>query len=263
MKALTPIEQRTVVFYDDELTAVVVDVDGSRVIYVPVRPVCDFLGVDWRSQYRRIQRDPVLSKHFTGVVITTTPDPVTGGGGPQATNCLPLDYLTGFLFGINANRVKKEIRDRLIRYQEECYRVLADAFLTQSPETAVSTTQANLIQIREMGRAITRMADEQLQMDRRLNKAAIIVGQHNKRITAIERQLSPRNAITTAQAADISEKVKAVAMALTEANPDKNYFQAIFAELHRRYRVSSYKDIRQDQYQPVLDFLDEWMEKMS
>ncbi len=29
-KALTPIEQRTVVFYDDELTAVLVDDDNGR-----------------------------------------------------------------------------------------------------------------------------------------------------------------------------------------------------------------------------------------
>ena len=114
-----------------------------------------------------------------------------------------------------------------------------------------------------MGRAIMKMADEQLQTTRRLDKAAIVVGQHSKRITAIERQLSPRNAITTEQAADVSEKVKAVAMALTEHNPHKNHFQAIFSELHRRYRVSSYKDIRQDQYQPVLDFLDVWLEKMG
>lgn len=31
--------------------------------------------------------------------------------------CLPLEYLNGWLFGINATRVKKEIRENLIRYQ--------------------------------------------------------------------------------------------------------------------------------------------------
>lgn len=44
---------------------------------------------------------------------------------------LPLDYLNGWLFGVNANRVKEGIRDNLIRYQRECYRVLADAFYHQ------------------------------------------------------------------------------------------------------------------------------------
>jgi hypothetical protein len=80
-----------------------------------------------------------------------------------------------------------------------------------------------------------------------------------QRITPLERQLSPREAITDEQAADIAEKVKAIAMTLTEQDSSKNHFQAIFSELHRRYRVSSYKNIRQSQYQAVLDFLDEWL----
>jgi hypothetical protein len=39
--------------------------------------------------------------------------------------------VNGWLFGINANRVKEELRDRLIQYQRECYRVLADAFVNR------------------------------------------------------------------------------------------------------------------------------------
>jgi hypothetical protein len=46
---------------------------------------------------------------------------------------LPLDYLNGWLFGINVNRVKAEIRERLIPYQKECYRVLAEAFKRPLP----------------------------------------------------------------------------------------------------------------------------------
>lgn len=42
--------------------------------------------------------------------------------------CLPLDYLNGWLFGVDARRVKPEIRERLLQYQRECYRVLHDHF---------------------------------------------------------------------------------------------------------------------------------------
>jgi hypothetical protein len=262
--ALIPLEQKTVVFYDDEVTAVLVEQDGRQTVYVPIRPICEFLGVDWRSQYSRIRRDPVLSKYFTGVVITTTPDPDRGGGGPQSANCLPLDYLNGFLFGINASRVKEEVRDQLIRYQEECYRVLAQAFLeTPAPgdDWAVSAPEARLAlqQIRQTALAVAQLAEEQLQIMARLDKASIVVGQHGRRIAALERQLSPREAITDEQAADIAEKVRAVAMTLTAKDNSKNHFQSIFNELHRRYRVSSYKNIRQEHYQTVLDFLDDWL----
>ncbi len=259
--ALVPVEQKTVIFYEDEVTAVVVEESGRQVIYVPLKPISDFLGVDWDGQRQRIRRDPVLSEVVKGAVVTTAPSASGRGGGPQEMLCLPLDFLNGYLFGINANRVREDIRDKVIRYQRECYQVLAAAFLeTTPPDSTTSTEMQSLIQIREMGRAIMQMAEQQMALTARIDKAAVIVGQHEKRLTALEKRLSPREAVSDEQAADIAEKVKAVAMELTTVDSSKNHFQAIFAELHRRFRVSSYKNIRQSQYQEVLDFLDEWQE---
>ena len=259
-KAMIPAEQKIVKFYGDELTAVRVDLEGHSFVYIPVRPVCDYLGVDWSSQRQRINRDPVLSRELKPCVVVTT----TQGQPDQRREmlCLPLDMVNGWLFGINANRVKEELRERVIRYQQECYRVLANAFVNQvmaddwmqtNPETMTA-----LVQIRDNALAVARLAEEQMRMMSRLDKAAIIVGQHERRLTALETQLSPRDAITDEQAADISAKVMSIATEMTELNPGKNHYQGIFAELHRRFRVTSYKNIRQNQYQAVLGFLDTW-----
>jgi hypothetical protein len=259
-KALVPIEQKVIEFYGDELAAVRVDMEGQSIIYIPVRPICDYLGVDWSAQYRRINRDPVLSAELTPCVVVTA----TQGQPDQRRDllCLPLDMISGWLFGINANRVKEELRDRLIQYQRECYRVLADAFVNRiMPDDWMQTnpeTMAVLQQIRENALAVAGLAEEQMRMMTRLDKAAIIIGQYGKRITLLEAQLSPREAITDEQAADISAKVMAIATEMTELNPDQNHYQGIFRELHRRFRVTSYKNIRQSQYQTVLDFLDTW-----
>lgn len=172
--------------------------------------------------------------------------------------CLPLDYLNGWLFGVSSTRVKDALRERVIRYQRECYQVLAAAFQTPTLETAPTSEQATLMQIREMGLAIAQMAEQQMALTTRLDKAAIIVGEHGRRLTALEQQLAPRQAITDEQATDIAEKVKALAVLLTGQDSSKNHFQSIFAELYRRFRVSSYKVIRQSQYHLVVDFLDEW-----
>jgi hypothetical protein len=128
-KALVPLEQKVVEFYGDELTAVRVEIEGKSAVYVPVRPICDYMGVDWSAQFRRINRDPVLSAEATPCVVVTA----TQGQPDQRREmlCLPLDMVNGWLFGINANRVKEELRDRLIQYQRECYRVLADAFVNR------------------------------------------------------------------------------------------------------------------------------------
>ena len=42
-----------------------------------------------------------------------------------------------------------------------------------------------------------------------------------------------------------------------------NYYQSVFSELYHRFGVSSHKNIRQDQYQAVLDFLDDWQESVA
>jgi hypothetical protein len=68
-------------------------------------------------------------------------------------------------------------------------------------------------------------------------------------------QTSPE---TVAALQQIRENALAVVAAMREVEPGKNHYQGIFAELHRRFRVSSYKNVHQNQYQAVLDFLDAW-----
>ncbi len=57
----------------------------------------------------------------------------------------------------------------------------------------------------------------------------------------------------------MSNKVKALAQLLSQKDPTKNHYQAIFGELYRRFRASSYKLIPQDRYAQVLSFLDDWL----
>ena len=89
-----------------------------------LRPIVENIGLDWAAQYSRIKRHPVLS---TSVVVMTTQMP----GDDQQRNvfCLPLSMLNGWLFGVDVNRVREEIRPKLIRYQTECFEVLAQHFM--------------------------------------------------------------------------------------------------------------------------------------
>lgn len=87
--------------------------------YTAMKPICENIGLDWKAQYARIKRDEVLSQ---GMVIITIPSQ----GGEQQTLCLPIQYLNGWLFGIDVKRVKPEIRETLITYKRECYQALFD-----------------------------------------------------------------------------------------------------------------------------------------
>ena len=160
-KALVPLEQKTIDFYGDEIIAVLIEEEEREQVYIPVRPICDYLGLSWSGQRERINRDPVLADITRFVRVTRTN---SQGGNPNVL-ALPLEYLNGFLFGISANRVKEEIRDNLIRYQRECYRILADAFLppTLNVRPASSDDQA-LMQLHNMALVIAATTREMLEV---------------------------------------------------------------------------------------------------
>jgi hypothetical protein len=87
--------------------------------------------------------------------------------------------------------------------------------------------------------------------------AAVFFGELRKRVTTLERQLAPGDPITDEQAAEIAQKVKALAMA---QGGEGDSFQAIWGELYRRFRVTSYKLIPRSKFAAVIAFLDEWIE---
>ena len=183
--------------------------------------------------------------------------------------CLPLDFLNGWLFGVNAARVKEEHRDKVIRYQRECYRILAEAFQVKSAVTASSPSIQVLEQLRETGRAIAQLAEQQIAIEtrltNRLDKAAQVVGDIQRRLGAVERRVKPAEVISDEQASDIALSVKALGELLTNQAAQKgkgekipNYYQSIFTELYRRFGISKYALTRQGDYLKVMAFLEDW-----
>lgn len=106
---------QTVNFHNQSL--ITLQKDG--IAYVAMKPICENIGLNWDAQRQRINRDEVLAQ---GTVIITAPTK----GGLQEMLCLPIHYLNGWLFGVDANRVKAEIKDKLITYKKECYQALFD-----------------------------------------------------------------------------------------------------------------------------------------
>ena len=90
---------------------------------VPIKPICEALGVDAKVQRTKINNDELLNS--VGVLSTST-----GSDGKEYEMlCLPVEYIFGWLFSINPKNVKPEAREFVAKYREECYRVLADHFL--------------------------------------------------------------------------------------------------------------------------------------
>lgn len=101
-----------------------ITIEQDGIHYTAVKPIAENIGLDWDSQRKRIARDDVLNS--VAVMMTAT-----GTDGKQYDmTCLPIDYLNGWLFGIDAKRVKPEIKAPLIQYKMQCYKVLHDYWHT-------------------------------------------------------------------------------------------------------------------------------------
>lgn len=91
---------------------------ATGVAYVAMKPIVENLGMSWGTQQQKLARH--IGKF--GCIHMNIPS----AGGIQKMLVLPLKKLNGWLFSINPEKVRADIRDKLIQYQEECFTVLHD-----------------------------------------------------------------------------------------------------------------------------------------
>lgn len=101
--------------------------------YVAMKPICENIGLDWVSQHKRLKRNHVLNS--TMVIMTI----VAQDSKEREAVCLPLGFLNGWLLGVDANKVKPEIKETLVKYQLECYDVLYKHFMPK-PQKQIDMT---------------------------------------------------------------------------------------------------------------------------
>ena len=93
---------------------------------VPIRPICEALGIDFDSQRKKLNEDDFLN---STTVLSTA---VGADGKDREMMCIPLKYVFGWLFTINPKNVKPEAQEAVTKYRAKCYDVLYDYFADQS-----------------------------------------------------------------------------------------------------------------------------------
>lgn len=86
--------------------------------YVPIRSVCQAIGVDYSSQMKEVKSNGILSS----VVV-----PVTTTGADSKSykmTCIPVEFVYGWIFSISEKRVAESAREALIQYKLEAYKAL-------------------------------------------------------------------------------------------------------------------------------------------
>ncbi|HSH02316.1 MAG TPA: phage antirepressor N-terminal domain-containing protein [Anaerolineae bacterium] len=259
-QSLATIEQKTVLFYDDELIAIRASDEN---VYVSVRHLCDVLGLNRRGQVQRIQRTTVLDRGYRRGTIDT-------GGGPQEAGLLRVDLVPLWLAGLSTRSLKPEIQPRIERYQDEAAKVLWEAFqdgrlsTTDSADLPdLTTADSPAAHAYRMAAAIMQMARQQLLLEAHLKNHTAQLGDHEQRLEELEILLGdPQRHITPDQASQISQAVKTVAMLLGKQS-GKNEYGGVYGELYRQFGITSYKQLPAKQFDQAMSWLRDWWSTLA
>lgn len=96
--------------------------DENHNFFVPIKPICDAIGVNYESQYAKLKDHEILAPT---IALSTM---VAADGKEREMVCLPLEFVYGWIFTINTKNVSKEAHDSVLRYQLECYQALYTHF---------------------------------------------------------------------------------------------------------------------------------------
>ena len=93
---------------------------------IPIRPICDAIGIDPEPQRKKIQNHPLFAS------VATLKEATGADGKHYDMLCLPTGYALGWLCTINPANVKEEARAALMMYQNECFMVLYEHFVAKT-----------------------------------------------------------------------------------------------------------------------------------
>ncbi|ECD5489231.1 antirepressor protein Ant [Salmonella enterica subsp. enterica serovar Brijbhumi] len=109
---------------------------AAGVTYVAMRQIVENIGIDWTGQSVKLRK---MKEKFNCRDISM----VAADGKLRKLLCIPLKKLNGWLFSINPEKVRADIRDKLIQYQEECFTVLHDYWTKGKAENARKKTSVD------------------------------------------------------------------------------------------------------------------------
>ncbi|MCX9470725.1 phage antirepressor N-terminal domain-containing protein [Vibrio cholerae] len=91
-------------------------IDHNGEPYTPMKSIVEGMGMSWQGQHEKFKSNP----ERWGIKLILIPSVDRN----NAMTCMPLRKLFGWLQTLQPNRVREDIRDKVIQYQDECDDVL-------------------------------------------------------------------------------------------------------------------------------------------
>lgn len=174
----------------------------EQTAYVAMKPIVEGMGLDWDKQLQRIKEHPVLGPQLSPIKGVVAED-----GKRREMMCLPEDALPFWMALVNSNKVRPEIRDKIITYQREAYKVLHQAF-----SKGIADTNMRVMAIdskRAAGRLMTDMKADLLRMLGKDSKPHDFSNEHRLVNWALTGEFGPlEESALTAQQIDLLAELR-------------------------------------------------------
>lgn len=253
-QAFTPVRERSIEFSGKQIaTADLKDGQG----YVSVRSLCEAFGLDQRAQRKRLLRSRGYFEPYTAMIVLTT------AGGPQATLCLTASAVPLFLTGVELERVQDpEARTLLKAFLEEAHAILAEhfgisergemQFLRESLARMVAEQEAFEEEITKKVEA--ELAEIRQAHEEKVQQIRTAFSSLRQQVVQLESVAGPKARLTPEQLGQLRQLVSTLGSLLQAAGVVKPY-PGIYMDITRLTGVSRSEDIRQEDFQNVVDFL--------
>jgi len=215
--------------------------ETTDIVYVAMKPLVDAMGLDWNSQREKAQNDERFNYRLIPMVGLDSKIREMGS--------LALDHLPAFLYSINPNKVRKDLRDTIIAFQYETFGVINAYWRNKRKAETLhvkDSTEPDML-----GVILKLVENQQRQSDAILD----LVGEIKKQNSTPQIAPSPyldsrsrrklRDAIT-ARAKEIAQELH---VSMNTIAP------SIWIELKRFFDVDDYQDLEQSQMRDVMNWV--------
>jgi hypothetical protein len=227
----------------------------QRILLLPVRQLCEALGLGVASQLNRIKRDVVLARHLYNVRARV----IGKDGVPQEQEvaCLAYKRLDYWMGTIDHGRVRPELKDKVILFKEE----MADAIHAYfRPRRLPEDMRA------ELDAALPPVEQEYMRLMEQASSLGQQVGEHGVRLHGLEERMKNLEArlvgtdfISMQQAKQFIDAVGVLASMLKDKHKKgASPYAIVQSEVKKKFQVPSYQLIPESEFPAVMDFLAGW-----
>lgn len=253
---------REIQFDGDQIVAVLLEGEGTA---VPVRLICQALGLDVANQSERIQAHEVLARGLRVVRVRQ-------GSQLRSVAALLHRYIPFWLATISPHQVDAGVRPKLVRYQTELVDVLAALYSNEwrpaaptSADPAVAALQQTLSQalmeLRLTREALLAIQQQQQTQEQQLTNQQERLGGHDTQITHVEgmvdavmEQLAKHTTITGPQQEEISRSIRRIAVRY-QKQTGKEIFGKLFGEFCLHFGTPKYGLLPAGKYREAMSWI--------